>query len=55
MEQLINLMKDICKQQKQTLSYFFNLVEVLHAKGILSNADLDYIREHNAFEENEDG
>lgn len=51
MQELINLMKEICKQQKHTLSHFFNLVEVLHAKGVLSDADLDYIREHNAFEE----
>lgn len=51
MKELIEIFKQICEQQKHTLSYFFNLVEVLHAKGVLSNADLDYIREHNAFEE----
>ena len=53
MKELIFILKQICEQQKRTLSYFFNLVEVLHAKGVLSDAELDYIREHNAFEENE--
>lgn len=54
MQQLIKLMKDICEQQKHTLSYFFNLVEVLHAKGVLSDAEIDQIREHNAFEESKE-
>ena len=51
MKELIEILKQICEQQKHTLSHFFNLVEVLHAKGVLSNEDLDYICEHNAFEE----
>lgn len=44
MGELIKCIKDLAEQVRKLYQHFFNLIEVLVKKGLLTDEDIDYIR-----------
>ena len=44
MNELIKCIKDLMEEIRKLYNHFFNLLEVLEKKGLLTDEEIDYIR-----------